>query len=285
MPNGVNPATPDSTAVRTALWRALHVLVDAPPHVMIDEVGLQIAAPGDDWMARPDMGDWTGPFRAGMVARGRFVEDLVDDCSQRGVTQYVLLGAGVDTYAQRRPSGASPLHVYEIDRPGAQQWKRERLAALEYAVPEWLHFVPVDFESGASWWDEVVAAGFDAHLPAVVASTGVSMYLTKAATMATLRQVAQLPAGSTLAMTFLLPTGLVDAQDRVAYEAAQQGAQRSGTPFVSFYEPDEVLALARDAGFAHAEHVSSSALATRYFSERVDGLRPSTGEDFLIATT
>ena len=278
-------AEPDSTAVRVALWRALHVLVDPPPHVLEDEVGLRLVAPTDDWRARPDMGEWTGPFRAGMVARARFVEDLVARCAAEGVDQYVMLGAGLDTFAQRRPDLASRLHVYEIDQPDSQAWKRERLAALDYAVPEWLRFVPVDFESGASWWDELTAAGFDATQPAVIASTGVSMYLTKDATTALLRQVALLPAGSTLAMTFLVPTELVDAADRPAFVAAQEGAQRSGTPFISLYPPDEMLSLARDAGFVRVEHVSSKDLAARYFADRTDGLRPSTGEDFVVATT
>jgi methyltransferase (TIGR00027 family) len=175
--------------------------------------------------------------------------------------------------------------VYEIDQPGAQEWKRERLAALGDAVPAGLHFVPVDFESGASWWDELARAQFDASQPAVVSSTGVSMYLTRNATVATLRQVAQLPPGSTLAMTFLLPPELVDDGDRPGYEAAMEGASRSGTPFVSLYAPDELLALASDAGFATVEHVASDDLAARYFTGRRDGLRPSTGEDFLVATT
>jgi methyltransferase (TIGR00027 family) len=279
-------AEPDSTAVRVALWRAMHVLVDAPPHVLEDEVGLRLVAPDDDWRSRPDMDpDWTSPFRAGMVARARFVEDLVAERAADGVAQYVMLGAGLDTFAQRRPDLASQLRVYEIDQPGPQEWKRERLAALGDPEPEWLRFVPVDFESGASWWDALTAAGFDARQPAVVASTGVSMYLTKQATAATLRQAALLPAGSVLAMTFLLPAELLDEADRAGFQAAEEGARRSGTPFISLYAPQEMLALARDAGFRHAEHVSSHELSARYFADRADGLRPSSGEDLIVATT
>jgi methyltransferase (TIGR00027 family) len=264
----------------------MHVLVDPPPHVFEDDLGLQIAAPDDDWRARPDMDPgWTSPFRAGMVARARFVEDAVVAAAADGVTQYVLLGAGLDTFAQRRPDLAGSLQVFEIDQPGPQAWKQERLAALGMPVPASLHFVPVDFEAGDSWWDGLAAAGFDADRRAIVASTGVSMYLTEAATVATLRQVAQLPPGSTLLLTFLLPTELVDEADRPGYQVAQDGARRSGTPFVSFYTPDAMLALARDAGFTHVEHVSSPDLAARYFAGRSDGLRPSTGEDFLVATT
>jgi methyltransferase (TIGR00027 family) len=277
---------PDSTAIRTALWRAMHTLVDEPPHVLVDDIGIRLAAPDDGWRDRPDMDPgWTGPFRAGMVGRGRFVEDLVVERVADGVDQYVLLGAGLDTFAQRRTDLAGRLQIYEIDQPGPQAWKRDRLVAIGADAPDRLHFVPVDFESGASWWEELVDAGFDPRRRAVVASTGVSMYLTEEATVATLRQVATLPSGSTLAMTFLLPTPLVAAADRAAYEAAQAGAERSGTPFVSFYAPDAMVALARAAGFAEVVHVSADELADRYFAGRADGLRPSTGEDFVVATT
>src|SRR5256714_1941119 len=203
------PATPDSTAVRTALWRALHLEVDAPPHVIEDQIGLQLADPGPDWRQRPDMNEYATPgVRASIVARARFIEDLVVEQAGQGVGQYVLLGAGLDTFAQRRTEIASRITVFEVDQPGPQSWKRQRLADLGFGVPEWLRLVPVDFEN-MSWWDGLLANGFDAGKSAVVASLGVSMYLTKEATAATLRQSAALAAGSTFAMTFMLPEELV----------------------------------------------------------------------------
>jgi methyltransferase (TIGR00027 family) len=199
-------AEPDSTAVRVALWRAMHVEVDPPLHVLVDEIGVRLAAPGDGWRRRGDMDPQaTSMYRAGMVARARFVEDLVVEQAGHGVDQYVILGAGLDTFAQRRPEIASRLRVFEIDQPGPQAWKRQRLTELGYDVPDWLRLVPVDFEAGTSWWEQLAAAGFDADRPAVVASAGVSMYLTKDANAATLRRLASLAPGSTLAMTFLLP--------------------------------------------------------------------------------
>ena len=105
-------AAPDNTAVTVALWRALHVEVDAPPHVLEDEVGLKLAAPDDGWRSRPDMSPFTRPFRAFIVARARFIEDLVAEQAARGVGQYVILGAGLDTFAQRRPELASRLSVF-----------------------------------------------------------------------------------------------------------------------------------------------------------------------------
>ncbi|MFJ1838432.1 class I SAM-dependent methyltransferase [Streptomyces sp. NPDC088175] len=277
---------PDSTAVRVALWRAMHVQVDPPPHVFEDETGLRLAAPGDDWRRRPDMDPrTTSGFRAAVVARARLIEDLVTEQAGRGVDQYVVLGAGLDTFAQRRPDIASHLRIFEVDQPGPQAWKRRRLIELGYGVPDRLRLVPVDFEAGESWTEQLVAVGFDPDRPAVVVSTGVTMYLTREATAATLRQIASLAPGSTLAMTFLLPPELLDDADRTGLQESENGARASGTPFVSFYTPRDMLALAREAGIPGARHVPGALLAERYFADRTDGLRPSSGEDLLVATT
>ncbi|MDT7764077.1 MAG: hypothetical protein QOC63_3497 [Mycobacterium sp.] len=278
-------ATPDSTAVRTALWRALHLEVDAPPHVLDDRIGLQLAAPDPDWRQRPDMNEYAAPgVRASIVARGRFIEDLVIEQADHGVGQYVLLGAGLDTFAQRRPEIASRIMVFEVDRPEPQAWKRQRLDELGFGVPERLRLVPVDFET-TSWWDVLLANGFDADKPAVVASLGVSMYLTRDATAATLRQSAALAAGSTLAMTFMQPVELVEPEEQVIHRATDAAARAAGTPFISYYAPDEILAMARDAGFATARHVTAADYTQRYFADRPDGLRPFTTEELLVATT
>jgi O-methyltransferase involved in polyketide biosynthesis len=146
--------------------------------------------------------------------------------------------------------------------------------------------VPVDFEADASWWEQLAAAGFDAGKPAVVASTGVSMYLTKEAIAATLRQIATLAPGATLAMTFLLPLELAPPDLRPWLELAEKGARASGTPFISFFTPTEMLALAREAGFREVRHVSAATLTQRYFSGRTDGLCPPiNSEELLVATT
>jgi methyltransferase (TIGR00027 family) len=276
---------PDHTAVRVALWRAMHVQVDAPPHVLEDEIGLRLADPADGWRERPDMDPvFTAGFRAAIVARARFIEDLVAERAGRGNGQYVLLGAGLDTFAQRRGDLAPRLRVFEVDQPDTQAWKRQRLVDLGYGIPDWLRLVPVDFEEGASWQAEVAKAGFDPACPAVVASTGVSMYLTGEANEATLRDLAALAPGSTVAMTFLLPLDLVDERDRQGWIMAENGARSSGTPFVSFFTPEQFLGLARSAGFGDVRHVSGHDLNDRYFAGRPDCLRMSTGEDFLVAT-
>jgi len=270
---------PDSTAVRVALWRALHVELDAAPHVLVDTLGLELAAPDAGWRDRPDMHpQGTRAFRASIVARARFVEDLV---AARGVDQYVLLGAGLDTFVQRRPDSAA--RVFEIDQPGPQAWKRRRLAELDLAMPV---FVPVDFEAGASWRTQLIAAGFDRAKPTVVASAGVSMYLTREANEATLREVHELGTDVTFVTTFLCPLEMADPDVRPGLERAAQGARASGTPFISYFRPDEMVAMARAAGFAHAEHVSAQVLTERYFSGRADGLRPPDhAEEIVVAST
>jgi methyltransferase (TIGR00027 family) len=278
-------AAPESTAVRVALWRALHVQLDQSPHVLEDEIGLKLVAPDADWRQRPDMEPrFTAGFRAAIVARARFTEDLVSEEADRGMRQYVILGAGLDTFAQRRPEVASRLHVFEVDQPGPQAWKRQRLVELGFGVPDWLRLVPVDFEAGASLWDDLVRAGFDRAQPALVASAGVTQYITREATAATFRQVASLAPGSKLLTTFMLPMELTRSEDQGGYEASRAGAQASGTPFISFYTPEQITALARETGFRETRIVTTEGLIARYFANRSDGLRPSSGEPIMVAT-
>ncbi|WP_182358760.1 class I SAM-dependent methyltransferase [Tomitella gaofuii] len=279
------PAGPENTAERVALWRALHVLADAPPHVFEDTVGLALVDPPAGWRGRPDMdAEFSAGFRASIVARARFVEEIVAEQAAAGVDQYVILGAGLDTFALRRPDPAARMTVFEVDQPGPQGWKRRRLDEAGYGVPGNLRMVPVDFET-EDWWSALARAGFDAARPAVVASTGVAQYLTREATVSTLQSAARLAPGSTLILSFLLPMELIDAGDKDGLEASSAGARSSGTPFVSFFTPEDMLDLARTAGFRSVEHVTGTDLGERYFDERPDGLHPSSGEDFLLART
>ena len=279
-------AIPDSTAVRVALWRAMHVQIDPQPHVFTDEVGFKLVSPSDGWRDRPDMHpQGTRPFRASIVARARFIEDLVEEEVSHGMNQYVMLGAGLDTFVQRRPDIASKMQIFEIDKPSTQEWKRQRLTELGFQIPPWLSFVPVDFESHESWWKKLIAAHFNIAKPAIVTSIGISMYLTMEAIQETLQQMSKLSSGSKFIMTFMLPLELVDREDQVGYQMAIKGAQNSGTPFISFFSPEKMLSLAREFGFKKLEHFSTRSLTEKYFSGRPDGMKPSSGEELLIATT
>ncbi len=143
--------------------------------------------------------------------------------------------------------------------------------------------MPVDFEAGSSWWEELADAGFDRAQLAVVVSTGVTMYLSQEANEATLRQIAALAPGSTFATTFMLPLDLLDPEERPGFKMAMEGARAAGTPFLGLFSPEEMLALARRAGLRDARHVSPADLNERYFARRSDGLRTSS-EQMLVAT-
>jgi methyltransferase (TIGR00027 family) len=270
---------PDSTAVRTALWRALHVLVDERPHVLDDTVGLQLAEVDDSWRGRPDMDpERTRANRASIVARARATEDTV---MSSGTRQYVVLGAGLDTFAQRQ-DGA--IQVYEVDAPGTQAWKRKRLEELRLLNPARLSLVPVDFEAGQPWLAEVVGAGLDMASPVVVSMLGVTMYLTREAILATLRAAAALTAGSKMIFSYSRPIEMAPAPIRPILEGAAAGAAASGHPWLSLLNPDEAAGLAAEAGFGDVRVLTSTDLHERYFADRRDGLSPVGGEDLVIAT-
>ncbi len=283
--NNHQSAVPEHTAVRVALWRALHVQIDSKPHVLVDEIGMKLIDE-DHWRDRQDMHpQFSKSMRASIVARARFIEDLVEEQVKEGITQYVILGAGLDTFAQRRTTMASQLHIFEVDQPGPQAWKQKRLVELGFALPQWLHFVPVNFEVGESWWDRLIAAGFDQAKPAIFVSTGVSMYLSKEANLVTLRQMARLAKDSTFAMTFMLTPDLMAPEERSSMEFVMKKAEEAGTPFKSLFTPPEILMLAENAGFTKAQYISFEDLALQYFSDRSDGLRPPSAEGFLVVTT
>jgi methyltransferase (TIGR00027 family) len=259
--------------------------IDPKPHVLTDDIGAKLVAE-QDWLQRPDMNpDFSKPMRASIVGRARLIEDLVEEQMNEGIAQYVILGAGLDTFAQRRPDVASRLQIFEVDQPGPQAWKQKRLVETGFAIPNYLHFVPVDFEAGESWWDQLIAAGFDARKPTVVVSTGVSMYLTKETNRTTFEQMARLAPGSTFAMTFMLSLDLLGVEERASLEFVMKRAKESETPFLSLFSPDEILAMAQKAGFKKSLYISGDDIYQRYFAGRTDGLRAGIAEAFLIART
>jgi methyltransferase (TIGR00027 family) len=197
--------------------------------------------------------------------------------------QYVVLGAGLDTFALRHPDLATT--VFEVDRPETSAWKARRIPELGRAIPGNLRFVPADFEVEGAWWDALLAAGFEPDRPAVVSSTGVSMYLTREANRATLARLATLAPGSTVAMTFQPPSELLDETERRFRELAAAGAAAAGTPFVSYFAPDEIVAAARSAGFREARVAGADTMNRAYFDGRPDGLRVTPAEEFLVAST
>ncbi|MGE5410519.1 MAG: class I SAM-dependent methyltransferase [Clostridiales bacterium] len=274
---------PDNTAVRTALWRALHVLIDDKPYIIEDKIGYELIKPGNDWQERPDM-KYTTRLRASIVARARFVEDVAKEQIKKGVKQYVLLGAGLDSFAQRNTEVSSHVDIFEIDQPNTLIWKEEKLIDNGYRIPDNLHFVPVNFET-SSWWTELLNKGFDITQTAFVSCTGVTLYLTKEAIIDTLKKMTLLASGSTIAIAFYLPLEQLDEEDKPMQEIAIKGAAASGTPFVSFFIVDEIVKLANEIGLKEIQTISTKDMIGKYFKDRTDQFVPASGEFFLIART
>ena len=274
---------PDNTALRTALWRALHVLTDDKPYIIEDMVGYELIQPDNDWRERPDM-KYTKRLRASVVARARFIEDVAKAEIIKGVSQYVVLGAGLDSFAQRHPEIGSSVDIYEIDQPATLVWKARRLVERGYVIPGNLHFVPVDFEK-SSWWTELLHKGFNPEQPAVVSCTGVTLYLTKAAIADMIQKMTMLASGSTIAIAFYLPLEQLDKEDQPMQELAIKGAAASGTPFVSFFSEEEVIGLAGETSLKAIRIFSTRDMTEKYFKNRTDGLLPASGEFFLLANT
>ncbi|MBD7938463.1 class I SAM-dependent methyltransferase [Cytobacillus sp. Sa5YUA1] len=163
---------PDHTAVRVSLWRGLHLIVDEKPNIFHDNIGLKLISPNNDWQKRPDMDVAnTSAFRASIVARARFVDDLVVEQFEKGIDQYVILGTGLDTFAQRHQEVFPQMTIYEMDQVDTQLWKKKRLEETGYSIPDYLKFVPVNFEENQGWLDQLKKNGFDDAKPAVVVST------------------------------------------------------------------------------------------------------------------
>ncbi len=277
---------PDSTAERVALWRALHVQCDPPPHILEDTVGLDLIAPDANWQSRPDMHlQGTMPYRASIVARGRFIEDYVIEQTQKNLSQYVILGAGLDTFVQRHPEIASQLQVFEIDRPEMLKWKQQRLKAIGLDIPKNLHFIPVNFEKEELWSQVLTHSEFNKTLPTLFVSAGVSMYLSNESNFKTLQQVASLCEQCILIMTFILPLNLIPITEQAQHKMVYERAKAAGTPFISFFTPAEIQELALSAGFQKVQHISKDAILQRYFQNRNDSFLPGSGEEILIAST
>jgi methyltransferase (TIGR00027 family) len=272
---------PDNTAVRTALWRALHVLADDKPYLIEDKIGHDLIKPEKDWQERPDM-KYTKRLRASIVARARFVEDVAKEQIKKGIKQYVLLGAGLDSFAQRNTEISSQIDIYEIDQPNTLAWKEQKLIENGYKIPDNLHFVPVDFET-SSWWTELINKGFDISQTAFVSCTGVTLYLTREAIIDTLKKMTSLAPGSTIAIAFYLPLEQLDDEDKPMQEIANKGAAASGTPFLSFFPVDEIVKLAEGIGLKDIQTVSTKDMTEKYFKDRTDKLVPASGEFFLVA--
>jgi methyltransferase (TIGR00027 family) len=271
---------PSSTANRVAMRRAAHQLLDDDPKVLNDPIAVQILSPKsrerltDEPVFMPAAA--ARYMRAFMVARSRFAEDELARAIAHGATQYVVLGAGLDTFAYRHRYPESALRVFEVDHPATQAWKRERLAAANIAIPPSLTFAPVDFET-RSLADGLRDAGFDASRITFFSWLGVIMYLTREAAISTLRFVASLPKGSGLVFDYSLDRDSLSFLQKIALDRLRARVEAAGEPFRLFFDPAGLAADLGGLGFNEINDLGGDELNARYFAGRKDKLRVGGG--------
>ena len=260
------------TAVGAAAIRGLHLLHDGEPKVLRDVYAIPLTGWTEEKVL--DLAR-AGRSTATWVSRNRFAEDRLLDACTRGVRQYIILGAGLDSFALRHAETLGQLVVYEVDDPPMQAWKRWRIEQLNLVVPSPLRFVPCDFETRALP-QALAEAGFDADAPTFVSWLGVTQYLTQEAVTETLRWVSQLAAGSAIVFTFVVPSPEAKA------EKERFAAQ--GTRFETFFTPDQIVDVVATAGL-RSEVFTPEQIDELYFTDRDDGLLASTGERLIIGHT
>jgi methyltransferase (TIGR00027 family) len=257
------------TASRVALRRAIHQVLDRPP-VLDDPVAVPLLGERFAFDPQREMHPVARAFRAYMAARSRFAEDQLAAAVSQGVEQYVLLGAGLDTFAYRNPF--PQLRLFEVDFPATQVWKRSLLAEAGIAPPVAVRYVPLDFEH-KTLEEGLREGGLDFARPAFFGWLGVAPYLTLDAFRATLETIARLPAGSGVVFDFALDPRTLRLTQRLALKWLAARVARAGEPFRLFFTPENLEAELGRAGFERVELRDSEQLNAVYFAGRADGLK------------
>jgi methyltransferase (TIGR00027 family) len=259
------------TARRVAIRRAAHQLLD-DPRVLDDPLALAIIGSKAATELRSDPKEHHGfsrGFRAFMAVRSRYAEDELAQAVAQGVRQYVVLGAGLDTFAYRNSS--EQLRVFEVDHPATQAWKHEQLHRAGITIPASLTFVPVNFEE-QTLAQGLEQSGFDGNAPAFFSWLGVTPYLTREAFIATLAFIAKRPQGSGVVFDFAIDPTFLNAGQREAFEALAKRVADYGEPFQLFFDPAKLQRELENLGFSRAQFLGREQLNARYFKDRSDGL-------------
>jgi methyltransferase (TIGR00027 family) len=270
LPVVMNDGKPSQTALTAAAARAAHLLVDEAPPIFSDTLAYTLMGDRAEEFVSYHRIHGSHPVLAGARAaaatRSRYTEDLLGD----GVTQYVILGAGLDTFAYRSGGG---IRVFEVDHPATQRWKRRLLADSGTAIPDTVTYVPVDLEHDSPAHG-LVENGFDRSRPALVSWLGVVMYLTREAIGETLAMVAGFAPGTQIVLDYILPADLRDAAgEEYATLVAPVAAER-GEPWLSYFGPAEMATLLEEHGFDVVEQVGQREAVAPALWERTDALRP-----------
>ncbi len=259
---------PSRTAFRVAQRRAIHQALDQPP-VLNDPIAIPLLGGDFTYDSEKESSRFAPAFRAFMVARSRLAEDQLATAAAQGLTQYVVLGAGLDTFAYRNPFPR--VRVFEVDFPATQQWKRTLLAAASIPIPANLTYVPLDFEH-MTLADGLASAGFDSAQPAFFGWLGVVPYLSLPAFRSTLETIGRLPAGSGVCFDFAQPPETLQPEYLPVFQALAARVAAAGEPFRLFFTPRQLEQEFLAAGFTRIEIRTPGELNDMYFEGRTDGL-------------
>jgi methyltransferase (TIGR00027 family) len=263
------------TAERVAIRRAAHALCDRPL-LFEDPLSMRIlseegAAQAREEAANPEQHSWVRGLRIFVAARSRFAEEELMQAYDQGVRQYVVLGAGLDTFAYRNP--LADLRVFEVDHPDTQAWKGERLRHAGIEIPASMRFAPVDFERD-TLAHGLEAAGFRRDEPAFFSWLGVVPYLTRDAALATLRFIGGLSERSGVVFDYAIPRQSMGEAERLAFDALAERVARAGEPFRLFFEPEHLAAELSGLGFTKIVDMDGAAMRARWLGDNADGPRP-----------
>jgi methyltransferase (TIGR00027 family) len=271
-------AQPSRTAQRVAMRRAAHQLWD-DPRVFDDPLAVAIAEGESE---RPPEAEQphSRALRAFIAVRSRYAEDQLAAAVERGVRQYAVLGAGLDTFAYRNTFQSVGLHVFEVDHPATQEWKREQLREAGIAIPREMKFAPVDFER-ESLEEGLLQAGFEKRQPAFFSWLGVTPYLSRPAFDRTIQFIAQMPSGSGVVFDYAVERSLLSPTQQRALDALAERVARAGEPFQLFFNPAALSSDLAGLGFENIEDLNRDQINARYFAGRADGLAVTGGGHLL----
>jgi methyltransferase (TIGR00027 family) len=281
----VDEQRPSVTAERVAMRRASHQLLDTPL-VHEDPLALRILGPEREAMLRAnprllERGPGSRTLRAFLVARSRVAEDALGEAYARGTRDYIVLGAGLDTFAYRNPHEG--LRVLEVDHPASQARKRRRLEAAGIVAPAGVTYVPIDFAR-----DDLATvlhgAGLGGGRPAFFSWLGVAPYLEEAVVLATLAALAPLArGGGGLVFDYAEPPSRLPLLQRWTFARLATRVAKAGEPFRSFFDPAALVARMREQGWASVTDLDPAAINARCFANRRDGLRVSRMGHLVVA--
>jgi methyltransferase (TIGR00027 family) len=289
---------PSLTAIATATARAAHLLLDDAPKILGDNFALELSGAANEAILRANLKAFQDEvatlstpelaqtffrhFRALTTMRSRYVEDELEKALQLGVAQYVILGAGLDSFAYRRRDLVEVVRVFEVDHPRSQSWKQARLRELSVALPPNLTCIPLDFEQ-QTLAEGLRAGGYRFENPGFFSWLGVTQYLTEEAIFSTLKEVASLASGTEIICGYNIAEALLDEEGRRLMAIPKAYTAARGEPWQSFFEPARLAVRLQELGFTQVADFGPEEANARYFAGRTDGLCVLEMEHFMRA--